>query len=58
MGKRERNLMREEIKRLEEIEQQLRRMQKEWIDMYETVLKMINENKATDYEKDQKHDND
>lgn len=58
MGRRERNLMRETNKRLEEIDKELRAMQKQWIEMYETVIRMINENKATDYEKDQEHDND
>lgn len=33
----------EKKKKLEEIEAELRRMQKQWIDMYETVIRMIHE---------------
>lgn len=58
MGRRERNLMRDTNERLKEIEQDLRAMQKQWIEMYETVIRLMNEGLATDYKKDHEHDND
>lgn len=33
----------EKKKKLEEIEAELKRMQKQWIEMYETVIRLIHE---------------